>query len=120
MMALLSSISPPIGLFGCVISYISSDNPDAGERFIIDLATMNLPGGFATNFLSNVLTDVFLGSQLPSAMGEITPYNKIALFCHNCQQSTHYYVRRNGKAFCSDCVGRSLSNKVYHNDKTRV
>jgi hypothetical protein len=120
MMATLSSLCPPIGLIGSIAGYIASDEPNAGKRFLVDLATMNLPGGFVKDFLVNAASDVFFGNEMSTAVHRITPYNPIILECFHCGKSTHYYVRKGGRVVCSDCLKNDIRGMIRHNDKVYV
>lgn len=45
LMALLSSLCPPIGLVGSIVKAITSDKPNGGLGFALDLATSTMPSG---------------------------------------------------------------------------
>jgi hypothetical protein len=121
-MAMASSMVPGFGLLANIVDYITSDDPNssAGTRFIAELVTTNLPGGFLTSLATNIAIDILLGSQLSTAIDEVTPYNEIVLLCNGCRASTHYYARKSSRILCSRCLTAEVGNTVHHKDKVFV
>jgi len=117
MLAAISSMVPGFGLLGSIVEFISSENPNAGKKFVLELATVGLPGGILTSLGTELVGELLLGSQVPYAVSKITPYQKVVFPCSRCKNYSNYYVKQGGKIICSNCLSRQISTSVSNNDK---
>lgn len=120
MLAIMSSIFPPIGIAGSIIELMTSGDPDAGTKLLISLGTSILPGNFASSFLIDRALDTYYATELENAVGQITPYNYSRLMCDRCKKHTHYYVKKGMEIVCSNCLKIELSAMVKDSDEIYV
>jgi len=119
-MAFVSWVNPGIGFIGSVINYITSENNSAEKLFVIDIVSKIIPGGLIKDLIFGVTADILEASEMSSAVNKITPYNDIVLSCHTCHKYTHYYVHRDNKILCSDCLKDEINRKTVFNDRIYV
>ena len=119
-MAVISSLVPGFGLFGSVVQYITSEDPKAENRVLLDIASSGLGDGFVTNFLTGVAKELYFGSQVAEATTQLTPQNLIALRCNKCSRITNFYVRNSSRITCNNCLSQEVSSRVNSDDRIFV
>jgi Zn finger protein HypA/HybF involved in hydrogenase expression len=121
MMALLSSLCPPLGLFGSLVNAIVSEERGSGVSFLLDLATYPLPGNFATDFAIEVaklgLVEHLRGNQIAQATNMVIPQHPAKAKCENCQGYSYRYAYKGDKILCSKCISRDLQTTIRGTDK---
>lgn len=120
MMAILSTLCPPIGFMGSIVRYVVSEEPGAGVRFLVDIVGLTLPGGVVKELVLDAAADMFLGSELAEATRKVTPYNEVIVRCNRCGRTTHYYVLKDGWILCSNCATDEMRVWAKENDRVYV
>ena len=124
-MALLSSLCPPLGLMGSIVKAITSDKPNAGLGFALDLATSVMPtggflGDFAVELVKQSVVDVLPGRHVSEATRKILPYSPLPAPCSRCYKKTQYYGNKDRQILCYDCISRDLSSMVDPSDNIYI
>ncbi len=125
LLALISSIYPSIGLLGSIMKAITSEKPNSGMSFVLDMATSILPsGGFLSNlaveFSKQYAIDMLPGTQLMEATRRIVPYSVLPASCDQCRVSTQYYGRKGAQILCINCISHDLSKIIQPIDEIYV
>jgi hypothetical protein len=119
-MAILSVVSPALGLIGSLVKHIVSDSKHALAGFCLDLFGTVLPGGFAKDLAVGVVADAVEASSLHSAVDHVVPMNEVALKCDVCGTWSRFHVRNDGSTKCKRCFERGLDAQVHFSDRIFV
>jgi hypothetical protein len=103
---------PGLGFFASIVSAISSDDRNAGGKFLFSLATSVLPSNFWSDLASGLIGDMVFESDAYSAAQLLVPTNNIAVPCGVCGHMTNKYVLRNGKILCAGCLSSDINGHM--------
>ena len=119
-MAVASSMIPGFGLLGGIVEYVTSESPDAGKIFLLDMVSTGLPGGFFTNLGTEIAGDLLFTSDAHNSVRRVVPRNSLTLPCSICSKYSNYYVRKSGHIICRTCLANQIQTQKRNYDKIYV
>jgi hypothetical protein len=112
LLAIGNAAVPGLGFFASIVSAISSEEKNAGGRFLFDLASNFLPSGFWTDLAAGIMGDAIFESDVYSAAKMLVPTNNIVSPCDGCGNFTKKYILRNGRILCANCLSSDIDGHM--------